>query len=210
MAIMFPVQDIVRRRTFPFVNLLLIAANVIIFVISLTNFNEVVDTYGFTPARWSAITVFTSMFLHGGIDHIFGNMWYLWIFGDNVEDRFGHVKYLIIYLVFGVVAVAMQYMTDTTSIVPMIGASGAISGVMGAYLVFFPKAKVNVVAGFFLTTVPAIIMIGFWFVLQLFLGVQSFTGGVGSGVAYWAHIGGFIAGMILALPFKLVKRNEPY
>ncbi len=210
MAIMFPVQDIVRRRTFPFVNLLLIAANVIIFVISLTNFNEVIDTYGFTPARWSVITVFTSMFLHGGIDHIFGNMWYLWIFGDNVEDRFGHVKYLIIYLVFGVVAVAMQYMTDTTAIVPMIGASGAISGVMGAYLVFFPKAKVNVVAGFFLTTVPAIIMIGFWFVLQLFLGVQSFTGGVGSGVAYWAHIGGFIAGMILALPFKLAKRHVDY
>lgn len=207
---MFPVQDIVRRRTFPFVNLLLIALNIVVFIISLANFDWYIYTYGFTPAHWSVITVFTSMFLHGGIDHIVGNMWYLWIFGDNVEDRFGHAKYLIVYLIFGIVAVAVQYITDISSMVPMIGASGAISGVMGAYLVFFPKAKVNVIAGYFLTTVPAILMIGFWFVLQLLLGVQSFTGGVGSGVAYWAHVGGFVAGMALALPLKMARRQGDY
>ncbi len=207
---MFPVQDIVRRRTFPYVNLALIGVNVAVFIFSLTNFEYIIYTYGFTPADWSIITVFTSMFLHGGFDHIFGNMWYLWIFGDNVEDRFGHAKYLAIYLAFGVVAVAMQYVTDPASQIPMIGASGAISGVMGAYLVFFPRAKVNVIAGYFLTTVPAVLMIGFWFVLQLFLGVQSFTGGVGSGVAYWAHIGGFLAGMTLALPFRIAKKHDGY
>jgi len=207
---MFPVQDIVRRRTFPYVNLALIGVNVAVFIFSLTNFEYIIYTYGFTPADWSIITVFTSMFLHGGFDHIFGNMWYLWIFGDNVEDRFGHAKYLALYLVFGVVAVAMQYVTDPASQIPMIGASGAISGVMGAYLVFFPRAKVNVIAGYFLTTVPAVLMIGFWFVLQLFLGVQSFTGGVGSGVAYWAHIGGFLAGMTLALPFRIAKKHDGY
>ncbi len=207
---MFPVQDIVRRRTFPYVNLALIGVNVVVFFISLTDFEYVIYNYGFIPAHWSAITVFTSMFLHGGYDHIFGNMWYLWIFGDNVEDRFGHFKYLAFYLVFGVLAVAMQYVTEPTSLIPMIGASGAISGVMGAYMVFFPKARVNVIAGYFLTTVPAVLMIGFWFVLQLLLGVQSFTGGVGSGVAYWAHIGGFLAGMALALPFKYAKKHEEY
>jgi len=142
------------------VNVALIVVNVIVFALSLTDFEYIIYTYGFTPAQGSVITVFTSMFLHGGFDHIIGNMWYLWIFGDNVEDRFGHASYLILYLFFGVMAAATQYFIEPSSQVPMIGASGAISGVMGAYMVLFPRAKVNVIAGYFLTTLPAILMIG--------------------------------------------------
>ncbi len=207
---MIPVQDIVHRRTFPYVNVALIVVNVVAFFLSLTNFEYIIYTYGFTPAQGSVITVLTSMFLHGGFDHIIGNMWYLWIFGDNVEDRFGHTGYIMLYLFFGVIAAATQYFIDPSSQVPMIGASGAISGIMGAYVVLFPRAKVNVIAGYFLTTLPAILMIGFWFLLQLLLGVQSFTGGVGSGVAYGAHIGGFLAGMAVAILFRIAKRHDVY
>jgi len=199
---MFPVRDVVQRKTFPFVNLVLIAINVVVFVFSLTNFEAIITSYGFIPLYWNPLTVFTAMFLHGGPDHLIGNMWYLWIFGDNVEDRAGHAKYLIFYLASGVAAIFIQYLTDPLSDVPTIGASGAISGVMGAYAALFPRTKVNIIAGYFLTTVPAFIMIGFWFILQLIFGTTSLLGGVGSGIAYWAHIGGFLFGLVAGLVIR--------
>lgn len=203
---MFPVRDVVERRTFPFVNIALITINTAVFLWSLTDFEHIVLTYGFMPAHWTPLTVLTSMFLHGDPGHIIGNMWYLFIFGDNVEDRFGHLKYLLFYLVSGVVATYINYLTDPASTIPVIGASGAISGVMGAYLLIFPRVKVHVIAFFYLTTLPAFILIGFWFLLQLYFGTAGLLGGIGSGIAYWAHIGGFLFGLLGGLGYRAAKR----
>ncbi|MDD1775795.1 MAG: rhomboid family intramembrane serine protease [Candidatus Methanomethylicus sp.] len=205
---MFPVKDVVERRTFPYVTLALIAVNVAVFIFSLTDFENIIFTYGFIPANWSLLTALTSMFLHGGLDHIFGNMWFLFTFGDNVEDKFGHVKYLAFYLVAGFAATFINYLVDPLSPIPSIGASGAISGVMGAYIVIFPKAKVHTLLGYYLTTLPAFVMLGLWFLLQLVLGTVSFVGGVGSGIAYWAHIGGFVAGAIFGLLYRVISRKQ--
>ncbi|MEM2983412.1 MAG: rhomboid family intramembrane serine protease [Candidatus Bathyarchaeia archaeon] len=199
---MLPVKDIVERRTFPAVNLTLIAVNTLVFLWSLTDFDHIVSRYGFTPLNWSLLTIFTSMFLHGGFDHLIGNMWYLWIFGDNVEDRLGHFGYLIFYLSSGLAATFIHYMSDPISNVTAVGASGAISGVIGAYAVFYPRAKVLVLIRFYLTAVSAFTMIGLWFLMQLVFGTLSLIGGVGSGIAYWAHIGGFIFCLIIGLTLK--------
>jgi len=204
---MFPVKDIVERKTFPYVTLLLIGANAAAFAISLLDFEGIIYTYGFIPADWSILTAFTCMFLHAGLDHIFGNMWYLFLFGDNVEDRFGHVKFLLFYLASGFAATFVNYMVDPASLIPTIGASGAISGVMGAYIVLFPKARVQTLLGYYMTTLPAFIMLGLWFALQLFFGTSSFFGGDGSGIAYWAHIGGFVAGALSGLVYRAVSRR---
>lgn len=202
---MFPVRDVVERKTFPYVNLALIGINVIVFLWSLSDFDGIIYRFGFIPADWSYLTAFTCMFLHGGIDHIFGNMWFLFIFGDNVEDCIGHWKYLVFYLATGLIATYVNYIVDPFSQIPVVGASGAISGVMGAYVVMFPRAKVHTFLGFYLTILPAFVMIGFWFLLQLFFGAYSFLGGVGSGIAYFAHIGGFVAGMIVGFFYKVTK-----
>ncbi|MBS7650861.1 MAG: rhomboid family intramembrane serine protease [Candidatus Bathyarchaeia archaeon] len=199
---MLPVKDIVERRTFPAVNLTLIAVNTLVFLWSLTDFDHIVSRYGFTPLNWSLLTIFTSMFLHGGFDHLIGNMWYLWIFGDNVEDRLGHFGYLIFYLSSGLAATFIHYMSDPISNVTAVGASGAISGVIGAYAVFYPRAKVLVLIRFYLTAVSAFTMIGLWFLMQLVFGTLSLIGGVGSGIAYWAHIGGFTFGLLIGLTLK--------
>ncbi|MBS7627095.1 rhomboid family intramembrane serine protease, partial [Candidatus Bathyarchaeota archaeon] len=188
---MIPVRDIVERRTFPAVNLTLIVVNTLVFLWSLTDFDHILSKYGFTPLNWSLLTIFTSMFLHGGFDHLIGNMWYLWIFGDNVEDRLGHFGYLIFYFSSGLAAAFIHYLSDPLSKITAVGASGAISGVIGAYAVFYPRAKVLVLIRFYLTAVPAFTMIGLWFLMQLVFGTLSLIGGVGSGIAYWAHIGGF-------------------
>jgi rhomboid family protein len=152
----------------------------------------------------SALTVLTSMFLHGGWLHILGNMWFLWIFGDNVEDVMGHTRYGVFYILCGLAAAAAQVMAGPDSALPMVGASGAIGGVMGAYVILHPRVRVETLLflGFWITTVslPAWFMLGYWFLLQLLSG--SLAGAAGGGVAFWAHVGGFGAGALLVLVFR--------
>ncbi|MEM9207917.1 MAG: rhomboid family intramembrane serine protease [Pseudomonadota bacterium] len=150
-------------------------------------------------------TVFTSMFMHGGWFHILGNLWFLWIFGNNVEDAMGHVRFVIFYLLCGAGAAGLQVAADPASTVPMVGASGAIGGVMGAYILLFPRVHVHllIIFGFYVTTiaVPAVFMLGYWFLLQLLGGFSSLQAS-GGGVAFWAHVGGFAAGAALVLLFR--------
>lgn len=157
------------------------------------------------------LSVFTHMFMHGGWLHIIGNMWFLYVFGDNVEDSMGSARFALFYLACGLAALAVQMITHPASTVPMVGASGAISGVMGAYIIMFPRAPVHMLVffGFFFTriVVPAFFMLGYWFLLQLAGGFFS-LGGTGGGVAFWAHVGGFAAGMVLAKPFCDQERTR--
>jgi membrane associated rhomboid family serine protease len=146
-------------------------------------------------------TVLTSMFMHGGWFHLIGNMWFLWVFGNNIEDSMGHTRFVLFYLLCGVAAALTQMFVDPSSAVPMVGASGAISGVMGAYVLLYPRVRVHtfITLGFFLTTVtlPAYVMLGYWFVLQLVLGAASAASRMQGGTAFWAHVGGFVAGLAL-------------
>ena len=165
-------------------------------------------------ASW--YTPLTSMFLHGGWLHILGNMWFLWIFGNNVEDAMGWKRFAAFYLLCGLAAATMQVVTNPSSPVPMIGASGAIGGVMGAYIVLYPRVHVQMLLflGFYITTiaVPAFLMLGYWFFVQLFSGLGS-LGGAGGGVAFWAHVGGFVTGALLVLLFRdrrLLQRHPYY
>ncbi len=199
---LFPYKDENVAKNIAHVTYVLIAINVIVFLWSLADFENTINTYGFTPAVPALLAVFTSMFLHGGLGHLFGNMWFLFIFGDNVEDRLGKIKFILFYLASGIAATALHFLTSIGSTVPAIGASGAISGVLGAYLVMFPHVRVHVASYFYAGTVPAYVMIGFWFVLQFIFGTASLLGGVGSGIAFWAHIGGFLFGAIAALMIK--------
>jgi membrane associated rhomboid family serine protease len=212
---MIPLRDDNPRRTFPFVTYTLVGLNVLAFLWELSlgqQLDRAVFSIAFIPARfwlpgnWTAdlLTIVVSMFLHGGLMHIGSNMLYLWIFGDNIEDRLGHFRYLIFYLACGFAATYAHAIFSSGSRLPAIGASGAIAGVLGAYLILFPHARVmTLIPIFFFITVrelPAIIILGLWFVLQLFSGVGSL--GVPDaqdmgGVAYFAHIGGFVAGMVL-------------
>lgn len=193
----FPYGDVNRSSTFPILTILIIIANVVIFFLSLTNYDYITTKYGFIPAQFSLVTIFTSMFLHGGFDHLFGNMWYLWVFGDNVEDKFGKVGFIILYFASGIAASITHFITNVGSIVPAIGASGAISGILGSYLALFPKAGVNVSMGYTITQMPAFVVIGGWFALQLIFGTVSLVGGTGSGIAFFAHIGGFVFGYLV-------------
>jgi membrane associated rhomboid family serine protease len=161
-------------------------------------------------------TPVSSMFLHGGWFHLIGNMWFLWIFGNNVEDSMGHARFLVFYLLCGLAAAAAQTATDPQSIVPMVGASGAIGGVMGAYVLLYPRVHVHMLIflGLFVTTiaVPAVFMLGYWFAVQLLSGWTS-IGAEGGGVAFWAHVGGFVAGAVLVLLFRdprLLERHPYY
>jgi membrane associated rhomboid family serine protease len=202
-------DDNSSRRTTPIVTYILIALNVLFFIVELSGGDAFITQWAFVPNRFLANpvgdspTLFTSMFMHAGLLHIGGNMLYLWIFGDNVEDRFGHVKFSIFYLLCGLAATAAQLVFSLDSNIPNLGASGAIAGVLGAYILLFPKAKVSVLQGQRVLPVPALIVIGLWFVLQLFSGIGSIasTSDTG-GVAYMAHIGGFVAGLVLALLFR--------
>jgi membrane associated rhomboid family serine protease len=200
----FPLKDDNPVSTFPIVNWILIAVNVVVFVYSLTNFDAIIAAFGFTPASFSFLTMFTSLFLHGGIAHIAGNMWYLFIFGDNIEDRFGHFFYLIFYLIAGMVASFSHFLLNIGSEIPAVGASGAISGVLGAYLVLFPKAGVYVTGNIGGTgKVSAWLMLLLWFGLQVgsaFLGDEN-------GIAVFAHIGGFVFGAVGALVYRLIRRK---
>jgi membrane associated rhomboid family serine protease len=207
---MFPIgDDNSARRTFPAVNYLLIAVNFLMFFVELDGGGEFVTSWAFVPARFSAgpagdaPTIFTAMFMHAGWMHLLGNMLYLWIFGDNVEDRLGHVRYLVFYLLCGIAATFAQFAFASGSSIPNLGASGAIAGVLGAYIVMFPQGRVNVLVLRGVVTMPALVVIGLWIVLQLFSGVGSIAAaGQTGGVAYLAHIGGFVAGVVLSFLFR--------
>ncbi|MBI2659781.1 rhomboid family intramembrane serine protease [Candidatus Woesearchaeota archaeon] len=204
----FPLKDENPRERFPFVNLSFIAANTIVFVISLSSFEQSIDTYGFKPAEFSILALLTSMFLHGGIAHIFGNMWFLYIFGDNVEDKFGHFRYILFYILAGIAASMLHFVLNINSNIPAVGASGAISGVLGAYIVLFPHAKVYVSGSFgHVGKVSAVFMLGFWFLFQLISGAMSLFGAQ-SGIAFFAHIGGFVFGAAAAWVYKLTKAEK--
>ena len=207
---MFPIgDDNSSRRTQPVVTYTLIALNILFFMAELIAGDAFIMAWSFVPVRFLAdpagdfFTIFTSMFMHAGLLHIGGNMLYLWIFGDNVEDRFGHLKYLIFYLVCGLAATFAQLAFSMGSDIPNLGASGAIAGVLGAYIVMFPQERVKVLLGNTVSSVSALIVIGGWIVLQFFSGIGSLanTGDTG-GVAYMAHIGGFAAGFALTLVFR--------
>jgi len=213
---MLPLTDHNPRRIVPVINYLLIAANVLMFFweLSLGPYIERdLMLVSFVPVRfWAAplyppnlIRILISMFLHGGWLHLGGNMLYLWIFGDNIEDRLGHLKYVIFYLLCGLIATLSHALMLPDSRLPSIGASGAIAGVLGAYIVLFPRARVTTLIPIFvfitIRELPAILVLGLWFVLQFFVGVTSIGAApeATGGVAVFAHIGGFIAGMILVL-----------
>jgi membrane associated rhomboid family serine protease len=210
---MFPIgDDNTQRRSFPVVTSVLIALNVLMFLVELSGGDQFVQEWAFIPARFSAdpmgqaVTIFTAMFMHGGWLHLFGNMLFLWIFGDNVEDRFGHLQFLIFYLLVGIAATLAQFAMAPHSSVPNVGASGAIAGVLGAYILMFPQSRVNVLLGRQIVAMPALIVIGLWIALQLFSEVGALastdeTSDVG-GVAYMAHIGGFLAGFLLTFLFR--------
>jgi membrane associated rhomboid family serine protease len=204
---MLPIgDDNSDRRTFPLITYALIALNILFFFVEMIGGDAFIGKWAFVPSRFLAnpfgdlITIFTSMFMHAGWLHLGGNMLYLWIFGDNVENRFGHIKFVIFYLICGIAATFAQLAFSTGSNVPNLGASGAIAGVLGAYIVMFPKGRVSVLQGSQVMPVPALIVIGFWFVIQIFSSIGSIT--ETGGVAYIAHVGGFIAGVLLAFLFK--------
>ena len=226
---MIPIGDENRgERLTPAVNYALIALNFLVFFYELSlsqqDLQQFIFTYGSIPYELTHnvalhplpipvyLTIFTSMFMHGGWLHILGNMLFLWIFGDNVEDSMGHVKYLLFYLLGGVAAAIGQTLIAPDSTIPMVGASGAIAAVMAAYLVNFPKNLVRVLVflGFFVTVfrIPALIMIGIWFVLQFITGIASLgvpTAEQSGGIAFFAHVGGFIAGLLLVFLFRNPK-----
>ena len=215
---MIPIRDDAPRITVPFVVWFLIAVNVAAFLYQVgmaadspRAANALVASFGVVPARVSAVLggnetllagllpVVTSMFLHGGWMHLIGNMWFLWIFGDNVEDELGHGVFLLFYLVCGAVAATAQILSDPASTIPMVGASGAVAGVMGAYMMRFPRARVTILIPifFFWTTfqLPAFLMLSYWLLVQFLSGSSSSVGGV----AWWAHVGGFVGGLALVL-----------
>jgi membrane associated rhomboid family serine protease len=223
---MIPVRDEIRTRETPIVNYLLIAVNVLVFLLMVSMSDTALEAlfyqHAMIPANYmdgsitfeDVMDIFTSMFMHAGLAHIGGNMLYLWIFGDNVEDRVGHGRYLIFYLVAGLVADLAHFLTDPYSTLPTVGASGAISAVLGAYLIFYPGSRIATFIplplGIFykLTMLPAAVVLGFWFVFQLFDGVAALGGADVGGVAVWAHIGGFVAGIVMARLIPPERRRQ--
>ena len=215
---MIPLRDIIPSRTTPVVTIGLIVLNIIVFLYELS-LGRGVDAfmlyYGLVPAAFSWMNVFTSMFLHGGFLHVAGNMLYLWIFGDNVEDRMGHGRFLVFYLLCGVAAALAQTITSPDSVVPMVGASGAIAGVMGAYFVLYPRSRiVTLIPLFFffqVVEVPAIFFLGIWFLMQFISCVGSIGTAIGrntGGVAFWAHVAGFVAGITGVGLFRRAERQR--
>jgi membrane associated rhomboid family serine protease len=207
---MFPIgDDNTSRRSFPLITYVLLALNVLFFFVELSGGDAFIMKWAFVPSRFLAnpsgdfLTLFTSMFMHAGWVHLGGNMLYLWIFGDNVEDRFGHIIFAIFYLLCGLAATFAQLAFSTGSNVPNLGASGAIAGVLGAYILLFPQGKVKVLQGQRVVQMSALIVIGFWIVLQFFSGIGSIVSTAQTGgVAYMAHIGGFLAGFVLTFLFR--------
>jgi membrane associated rhomboid family serine protease len=217
---MFPVSDVIPSRTAPIVTVGLIIVNVVVFLYELmlpgAQLEQFVGAYAVVPAWLWWPSLFTSQFLHSGWMHILWNMIYLWIFGDNVEDRLGHFRYLLFYLGAGAVAAVLQILFNPFSAVPMLGASGAIAAVMGAYFVLYPQSRVLtaifLVFFFDLVEVPAIFFLGIWFVLQLINGIGSLgiANAAGGGTAFWAHIGGFAVGASVGAVLRSRDRRWQY
>lgn len=198
----------------PIVTYILIALNILFFLAELSGGEEFIKQWAFVPSRFTAhpasdwVTILTSMFMHGGLMHLAGNMLYLWIFGDNVEDRLGKIRYIFFYLLSGIVATFGQYYFQPDSSVPNLGASGAIAGILGAYILLFPGQKVRVLLGRSIVAMPAVVVIGFWIILQLVSGAGTLSAAKGEGgVAYMAHIGGFFAGLAMASIFKATEKE---
>jgi membrane associated rhomboid family serine protease len=226
---MIPLRDNIPSRTYPIVTIGLIAVNSAVFLYEVSlgaRLGSFLATFGLVPARYfhlvevegSYISRFlpflTSIFLHGGWFHIIGNMWYLWIFGDNVEDRMGHVRYFFFYILCGIAAGLAHLLTNSSSGIPTVGASGSIAGIMGAYLILYPRANVwTLIPIFFFVRfveLPAFILLGFWIFIQFISGTSALASSSSQGgVAWWAHIGGFVAGAALVFVFKKRRRHVP-
>lgn len=225
---MFPIRDTIPSRTVPVVTWVIILANALVFLFELglsePQLKNLFFRFGFVPARyshpsWAIVQGFpslywpfmTSLFLHGGWLHVISNMWMLWIFGDNVEDRMGHLRFLVFYLLCGVAAGIVHFGTNLNSTLPTVGASGAVAGVMGAYFLLYPRARIiTMIPVFFyplFIEIPAVFFLGLWFYSQLFSGLASLSGPMQvGGIAWWAHVGGFLTGA--ALRFVFVKRHR--
>jgi membrane associated rhomboid family serine protease len=211
-----PLRDVIPSRTTPYITITIITLNALawLFELSLPHdvLNQFLTVYGVVPAYFAAPTLITSMFLHGSWSHVLGNMWYLWIIGDNVEDRVGHGRFIVFYLLCGIAAALGQVAVDPSSTLPTIGASGAIAGVMGAYFVLYPRSRVlTLIPWIFLQIVelPATVLLGFWFVMQLFSAgtIAMTTSSRGGGVAFAAHVVGFIVGMAGVFVFRKQDRG---
>jgi membrane associated rhomboid family serine protease len=220
---MFPLKDDIPAKRFPVVNVVLIGINVVVFILQLASgphIEHVIMRFGFVPARFNSMyyaTVFTSLFLHGSLFHLLANMWMLWIFGDNVEDCMGRLRYLVFFLLCGIASVIAQAISNPTSTLPLVGASGAISGVLGAYFLTYPRARILTLVPifilFYLIDIPAFIFLGFWFLMQFISGYASMfveQGAARGGIAWWAHVGGFGAGVLLVHFFRQEKLCQPY
>lgn len=226
---MIPVLDSVKTRRTPYVNVAFILICVAVFIYELTlsvgDLNEFFQDYGIIPADIDAwvddrsgieepLTIATAAFIHGGWLHLVFNMLFLWVFGDNIEDALGHLPYFLFYFLTAAGAAALQIVTDPDSVIPMVGASGAIAGVLGAYLVLYPRATIAVVLPFFFFIpfpVPAFVLLIFWFIMQLFTGIASIgTSEVSEGVAVWAHVGGFATGFLVMLVLRPLVPRRPY
>ncbi len=232
---MIPFRDANPSHRFPILTITIIAANVLAFFYQLSlsppQLEAFIWHYGFVPAYFTGEidsphagllqSALASMFLHGGWLHLIGNMWYLWIFGDNIEDRLGHFKFIVFYLTAGLAATAAHFLMNLSSTLPSIGASGAIAAVLGAYMVTFPHARILTLLPFFfiwqIVELPALLVLGFWFVIQFLSGLgdvtqRMVTAQEAGGVAWWAHIGGFVIGivMIKLMGVKKQDRRRPY
>jgi membrane associated rhomboid family serine protease len=228
---MLPLKDNIPAKNFPYVNIGLILINSVFFIYMMSyglEFDHVIFALGFIPARFLALQsetpfspsgflpVFSSMFMHANFIHLLSNMWMLWIFGDNVEDCMGHGRYIIFFILCGVASVIAQAISNPQSAIPMVGASGAISGVLGAYIITYPKARiltlVPIVILFYIIELPAYFFLGFWFAIQLIQGALYSLNAdqiVGGGVAWWAHVGGFAAGVVLLQVFRCKDWQKP-
>jgi membrane associated rhomboid family serine protease len=215
---MIPLRDVIPSRTTPYITVTIIIINALAWFFELALPRDVLpaflQVYGVVPANFSAATLITSMFLHGSWSHVLGNMWYLWIFGDNVEDRLGHGRFVLFYLLCGIAAAFGQIAMDPQSTLPTIGASGAIAGVMGAYFVLYPHSRVLTLIPLLIIweiiELPAIMLLGFWFLMQLFsAGTVAITANThgGGGVAFMAHVAGFLTGVVAVFAFR--KREQP-
>ena len=211
---MIPLKDIIPTRTTPYVTYLLLGLNMGVFGYELTlpsgELERFIRTWGITPATPAPLTLITSMFVHAGLGHAAGNMLYLWIFGDNVEDRLGRPRFVLFYLLTGLIAALAEVGLNPESTVPMVGASGAVAGVMGGYLVLYPRSRVLTLLPFpfLITEVPAVFFLGLWFLLQFLSGLGSLatTADLPGGIAFWAHVMGFVAGVLLVKPLQRPER----
>jgi membrane associated rhomboid family serine protease len=215
---MIPLRDVIPSRTTPGVTITLIVVNVMVYLLQSTLSDRGRDAFlvgfGLVPAYFSLLNVLTAMFVHGGLAHLGGNMLFLWIFGDNVEDRMGHGRFIAFYLMCGFAAAIAQTALNPNSLVPMVGASGAIAGVMGAYLVLYPHSRVLMLFPFpvFLFELPAVVFLAIWFLVQFLNGINQLPvferNAISGGVAFWAHVIGFVAGLILVVFMRRPERTK--